>query len=236
MVAPIDARVCPDPSTDIDVSGPILKITVGPPSSQKTFYIHETLCTTRSQFFHLALRGTWKESLSKSINLPEDSPEIFALYVHLLYTNSIPIKTEAPEDVTEIQTYVDTQYETLASLYILAEKLQDTTTKDILTDTILSLSREKQHDGTRYYPGEKVINIIYEGTVKECGARRMVRDFYAEYAGEEWFPEQVEGLPKEFLWDLVRVLVRRKGKGGSGVGSTAICDAGRYHEKVGEEE
>jgi hypothetical protein len=49
------------------------------------FFAHEGLICPRSDFFHKAMNGPWKEAGERMVPLPEDEVEIFSLYLDLLY-------------------------------------------------------------------------------------------------------------------------------------------------------
>ena len=68
----------------------IFKIIVGEGDDAQEFQIHEAVLTARSKFFKAAIGRKWKESEEKTVKLPEDDPEAFALYSQLVYTGQIP--------------------------------------------------------------------------------------------------------------------------------------------------
>ncbi|KAF2868938.1 hypothetical protein BDV95DRAFT_577969 [Massariosphaeria phaeospora] len=106
------------------------------------FCVHENLICTRSAFFRKAMNGTWKESEEKYVELPEDEPDIFRLYVELLYSARLTTKTLAYEVIS------------LCKLYVLAEKLQDSLSKNLIIDALVATTRELGSDGKHSYPGE----------------------------------------------------------------------------------
>jgi hypothetical protein len=53
-------------------------------SGMKEFTVHEDLICPRSQFFRKAMSGPWKESEERKVDLPEDEPGVFALYLKLI--------------------------------------------------------------------------------------------------------------------------------------------------------
>jgi hypothetical protein len=113
---------------------------VGSDSGIKEFSVHEDLICPRSHFFEKALNGAWKESEERKVDLPEDEPEVFALYLKLRYvstvhisnrvaltfrlqTNTLPIKKSGAP--AEAKVIVSREYTSLSKLYVLAEKLMD---------------------------------------------------------------------------------------------------------------
>jgi hypothetical protein len=53
----------------------------------KEFTVHEDLICPRSHFFRKAMSGPWKESEERKVDLPEDEPGVFALYLKLIYVS-----------------------------------------------------------------------------------------------------------------------------------------------------
>ncbi len=49
------------------------------------WYLHENLLCKTSQFFRSAFKGSFKEASDRSIELPEDDADSFALFVRWLY-------------------------------------------------------------------------------------------------------------------------------------------------------
>lgn len=78
------------------LEGNVLEVRVGRDNG-RSFRLHEALVSARSDFFAAALTGQWKEAKDKIIDLPEDDPDIFALYPQLLYTGKIPVKEQTQE-------------------------------------------------------------------------------------------------------------------------------------------
>lgn len=71
---------------------------VGQGDAQEKFAVHEALITSRSLFFRNAMQGDWKEAREHVVNLVEEDPEIFSLYLQGLYAGHVepaePIATE----------------------------------------------------------------------------------------------------------------------------------------------
>jgi hypothetical protein len=74
-----------------------------------------------------------------------------------------------------------------------------------------------------------MINTIYSGTVTSSPARRLIVDLYAEHSAASWFNE--DEYNSEFLLDLKKELLTRKGKILQANCSTKTCAANRYHEE-----
>jgi hypothetical protein len=123
------------------------------------------------------LNGTWEQSDDKTILLPNARPEVFELYVQILYTGVIPLvedddvrvqdseclnrgrsKQEIKEDY-EKESVADKKYvyNMLIDLYILSEELQDRQSKNIIirafAETIsCKLSLDTDYLACQLYP------------------------------------------------------------------------------------
>jgi hypothetical protein len=57
-------------------------IDVAVDDEKETYSVHENFVCGSSPFFDRAMTGTWRDSLERAVQLPDEEPEIFALYVH----------------------------------------------------------------------------------------------------------------------------------------------------------
>ncbi|KAF2492749.1 hypothetical protein BU16DRAFT_529031 [Lophium mytilinum] len=202
-----------------------IDIWVGEGDHRECFSIHEKLLTSRSDFFARAMDGSWKESKESVINLPTDSPALFSLYMHHLYTGKLA--TAPDEDTTESGG----EHWVLAQLYVFAEKIQDSKCKNDILDAMV----EHTFEGPQAkWPSCATIQTIYSGTAGPCPARRFLVDIYAVERTSAWCAkDQREKYPAEFVWDVMARMSERKPEP---VRSNALSFGGtRYHEAVGGE-
>ncbi|KAH7095174.1 hypothetical protein FB567DRAFT_575012 [Paraphoma chrysanthemicola] len=137
-----------------------IHVCVGPNDAQVTFDVHESVITARSPFFAKAMSGDWKEAQTRIVKLPDDEPDIFKRYIHLLYTNDLVVSPATPSE--EDPNSEDGSI--LAKLYILAEKLRDIKAKNAVVQACVVSWRRTCSDGQTYAPGRHVIGLIYDGT------------------------------------------------------------------------
>ena len=213
------------------MSGDIITVNVGKEELMKKFLVHASVVCKRSKFFEKAIGGDWKEAQDKSVDLSEDDPTIFSLYVQLLYKGTIP--TKRPGGGSKDKFWLE-EYAVLARLYILAEMLMDTATKNTVLDAILSKRRETATDGLRYVPSIACVKIIYEGTSPQSPARRLMVNSWTEITnGSVAITSSTEDIPKDFLYDLSVSLLDHRPAPTTGI-KTCSCDASFYHEGEGE--
>jgi hypothetical protein len=85
--------------------------------------VHEALFTSRSEFLQRATSRDNQETDVRmlAVTLPDDDPNTFHLYLNLVYANQLVTKGTK-------------QWLKLCQLYVLAEKLQDITSKNRIID------------------------------------------------------------------------------------------------------
>ena len=190
----------------------LLTIRVGTGSIQQDFVAHESFLISRSGFFRRAVNGRWEESETRIVKLPEDSPKIFALYIDCAYTNQIssdsvernpPAKAE--NNTKENIDLLKAEIWDLVHVYILAEKLLDGTTKNIVIETLFKLFHLTN---PCLRPSECMIKEVYRNTPETSPLRRFLVDLRLDYASAK-LRKEIDGLPKEYLLDLAIALQAR---------------------------
>ena len=195
------------------LQSPIIKVIVGTAEAQRTILVHQGIICDRSEFFKKALTGAWIESQEKKVELPEDDPAIFTLYLERLYTGYIPIAKERRSDdqvLMETSFDAEEEYLTLGKLYVLAEKLVDATTKDNILDAFLARSQEPADDGSLHFPDPDCVAIVYAGTLENDPARALLVKFYTDEGNKKWLKNQKDLLSKDFLYDLCVSMLEKR--------------------------
>lgn len=164
----------------------MITIRVGPENDFKDFVAHESFLKARSEFFRRALSGAWEESRSRIVKLPEDEPDIVALYLNLVYTKKLTIIRGSEEDTGELEldefksefaSKVHAEFYYMFAVYVLAEKLQDGTAKnEVMTAAFERLERKKLRNGTlvQALPSRSTVEMVYAGTPENSPARRLM--------------------------------------------------------------
>ena len=182
-VKPCHFAVLPTSYSDFLRLGHIVTIKVGTPESNnvETFWVHENLICYYSPFFDRACHGDWKESTCNIIELPEDDPDVFSLFVQRLYTGDCAYGYQGAPHVT---------YEKLIALYAFADKVGMLSLKDEVIDKMIELVV----DG-RFPIYAKQVRMVYENTFEGSGLRKMV--CYVVLHTVEKYP--YDGVT--FLWE-----------------------------------
>jgi hypothetical protein len=69
----------------------VITVLVGEGEAQKSFIVHKELICTRSEFFRVSMKEVWNQGKEGVIPLPEDDPQVFALYVQSLYVGAFQV-------------------------------------------------------------------------------------------------------------------------------------------------
>ncbi|KAF2130050.1 hypothetical protein P153DRAFT_431113 [Dothidotthia symphoricarpi CBS 119687] len=190
----------------------MLTVRVGGESNQKDFVVHESFLTARSEFFRRAMNGSWEEAESRVVKLPQDEPEIFALYLNHVYTGRLPSISKTEEELSalaigEFRTITTAEYDEMVGLFILADKFQDVASKNAAITSIFEISLHIRSDGKFKIPSPAQVRIMYRHTSEGANIRRLVVDLWSSMSPEHIF-EYASRLPQDFLRDLAVALRR----------------------------
>ncbi|KAF1950233.1 hypothetical protein CC80DRAFT_539697 [Byssothecium circinans] len=188
------------------------------------FSVHKDLITARSPFFANALKpeSPWVSAGDGIVTLEEDDPEMFGLYLQLIYYDNIPI---IQEPVTEPEALINAtadqikeqkdqfrakiegsskkEYETLSKLYGLCEMLQDISAKNHIIAAFIEASKRLREDNHNYFPTEVAIGIVYRLTTTFDPLRRLCVDMYVLSCVKRLasVSRTRKGLSNFWLWD-----------------------------------
>ncbi|KAH7094899.1 hypothetical protein FB567DRAFT_600599 [Paraphoma chrysanthemicola] len=176
----------------------MLAVIVGKEPRQERFLVHEGIFSARSEFFRRAMNGNWAERDERLIELPEDDPEVFSMYVNFVYTNNIA--TGPNENPVSVE-WCDEEYMLLSELFVLCEKLCDIGGKNAVIRAILAVSHEVTDKHCCFNPFEAAITIMYSGTPKSSLGRKLMADMWT-CKSVDYLSRHGDELPKDFLLDL----------------------------------
>ncbi|KAI9053315.1 hypothetical protein LZ554_002278 [Drepanopeziza brunnea f. sp. 'monogermtubi'] len=135
----------------------VVTIYVGP--KRKKFVLHKTLLCNSVDFFNGAFNSSFKEGCEGVMNLPEDKPAAFAIFVKWLCTRRIPRG--------RTQSYLDS----LVDLYIFADKICEVALKDTITDVIQDIATKYKLRDDTFVP---VLEKLWSISLPEPGLVRLV--------------------------------------------------------------
>lgn len=171
------------------------------------------------------------ESDDCSVSLEEEKPDIFSLYLHILYGENLPltslkaIKVEDlpldEEQVRHLSTEIAHDQIAMCHIYVLAEFIQS---KNTVLKCLRTIFRDISAGMTIYgrplafIPGPEAIRVIYVGTPARAPARRFLvdaitrsRDYSEILTDDDENMNVLLNLPGDFVADLIRVLYAKMG-------------------------
>lgn len=168
------------------------------PEPATVFNVHEGLVRASSEFFDKAMRRDWKEATDRVVKLPNDDPTVFRLYVHWLYSGTLPCQIDEPNPTGNLE------YLQLAKAHVLGIKLLVKRFADATVDAIIEKAHSIASDGHSWFPDGEAIRYLYANTLPSSPVRRLLVDFYVSCGNKDWVAEwdSPEERPSEFLFDL----------------------------------
>jgi len=142
--------------------------------------VHKSLLTQHSAFFAGALEHDWKESKSNLVEFPEDTIEIFDLYIAWLYGKN-PFshvgQCECKDDVSLHDKY-DLN---LVDAWILGDKLLDYDFCDMVVDSLL-----RHSDAATIGLPIKTFFNMFKASAEDNPVRQMLVDVLLYDTGPSW--------------------------------------------------
>ena len=188
-----------------------------------TFAVHEKLICASSEFFKKIMSRDWKESKQRSIQLEDDDPDTFQLYLHWLYRGTLPVRTDGPGRIA------NSEYLQLAMAYVLGDKLQDGDFQDITIDAMIDKCKSPASDGAKWFPVGSVIQCIYDNTPESSKARRLLVDIYVHNGCSGWLRDSMkpDEIPKDFLFEIAIAFLDTRTNEVNPVAKSSTCE---YHQ------
>lgn len=140
-----------------------VQVTVVVGTAKKEFFAHKDILTKSSEFFQKALEGTWRESRSKRVYLPDQPDTAFSIYLNWLYGGGIDLfgSGETPEiyiDESGVQReHSGDQYKNLIQSYVLGNFLAD----DVFCNDLINAYFDLR-SATKTRPKTEHCNIAFE--------------------------------------------------------------------------
>ncbi|KAI4655796.1 hypothetical protein J4E93_000511 [Alternaria ventricosa] len=207
----------------LEFDSPMLKVRVGSGLNTASFFVHPTLITSRSDFFKHATSQDSKENEETTVALPEDNPVTFRRYLNLIYAHQLATKR-------------DMQWLIFCRLYVLAEKLQDVTSKNQIIDGMCVFFNENICPAVKHMvhfilPAVATAKL-YDGTTHASKARKLLVDLYTDFGSEIWLRnDELIPLPEEFIHELAVRLFEKRGPVFSDFRNS--CPSYKYHDVRG---
>ena len=198
-------------------TGPAVEVLVG---GEESFTVHESLLRQGSPFFDKILSDNWKEATRQKIELPEELPGTFTIYVSWLYRSQIPT---IPKRLGEPSEFLR-----LVQAYVFGDKIQARAFQNKIIDAIIEKNKDIGAVGLSSkgaIPSLTCVQVAYKNTLPGSPLRKLLVDFWVA-AEEDKFDKET---PRAFLEDLVkklRLIAKKQ------LTRTSLIQPGLYYENV----
>jgi hypothetical protein len=178
----------------------------------KTFSLHTSVFTERSEFFRAARKPEWLAGTPKKpVDLRDEDTNVFNEYMNCVYFGQDTLKHYADDvnscsaaDPDSRLSSADDGFRALIHLYLLADRLQDIATANMIIDEIIQYS-----DIVRAAPGSQNYDHIYKHTAPHNPLRILMRDYFLHETSPT-DERAVKGLPPELMTDVLLEFMRIK--------------------------
>lgn len=217
-----------------DLLGSSFEIFVGVGASQQRFVVHEEVVIQRSRFIRLARQRRWNKKNTGKM-MADERPELFSAYLHCLYFGVESLKKRMTPEDDAISTG-DAKF--LTDLYILADKLLDPVTANLVIDELVTLLDNDFDDEL----SSAVTIHVYASTADGSPLRRLWRDHHIHEATFTWpLNAREQGLPYALLQDVLIETFRLESENPKGIvedvfrNSPADRERNHYHQSIEQE-
>ena len=175
-----------------------LHVVVGSGDHRTSFVVHKDIISRRSPFFKAASSARWATDKHKTIELPDDEPTVFSICLQAMYQNTV-----AAAKVEDPPVHQHT-FSPLAEAYILADKLGDLTTCNLIVDEII-----RYGDEHNTLPNESTVKIVWEKSIENSPLRRLLIDCFVHDAGTTAMAD-IDEYPHGFVCSMLKEYKRLK--------------------------
>jgi len=174
---------------------------------QRVFHIHTSVLCKTSAFFQNATKPEWTGPTRRPIDLSDERPDVFYLYVQWLYNGKIAVKTMPSSDSdTEVRKHETVNYHSLIQSYILGEKLMDTTFQNSVLKCLIECVKQEDN-----FPSDPTVKLAYERTTKHSPLRKLLVDFWVWYGCSDWAADDMNAsLGTEFTNDFFKAILQAR--------------------------
>ncbi|SMR54040.1 unnamed protein product [Zymoseptoria tritici ST99CH_3D1] len=201
-----------------------IKVQVGTPST--IFHVNKDVLVASSDYFQAALAPEWKEGKTRTVDLPDDDPKSFGLYLAWLHTRRMHLSIDG--DITG-GNWIE-----VFNTYALGDKLLDPDFKDALTDTAACLvSKPNSRVKGVTMPLQCELQTLYEKTLVSSTMRRIIVHKFARL--NNWNDLISEHYPSAFLRELCKAVADKAGETPLETTTKAAARCAFHEHKVGAE-
>lgn len=161
------------------------------------FQVHETVLCDRSSVFRAAFNSEFKESSERTMDLPDEDPELFEHFVASLYNSKFDHTMFGLPDWDGENGFVMQT----ARVFVLAGKFDVESLKfDICLDLFDFVSNNSDEDDKLEPPSLPVVQFICANTNHKAPIRILLADWFTQTGLGLWPTE--DGSPTDWLYSL----------------------------------
>jgi hypothetical protein len=202
----------------------------GAGEQQKRFTLHNDFFIPRSEFFTAARSAAWNKDPLKPTTLDDadDDPEVFANYMRSFYLGNASFLPDSEK----------AGFQPLIKAYVLADKLGDLMTANMVIDRIITYS-----DEVFRLPSIDEVHLAYSSTASGSPLRALFCDHFIHEAGAQYLiDKKLSEIDRDFFQDIaVRYLSIKRTKGiakmsvgdafGKSISTNDTCHLFHQHNK-----
>jgi hypothetical protein len=203
---------------------PTFDVVVG----SETFSLHTNIFTERSEFFRAARKPEWLgRNPKKPVDLEDEDPEVFNGYMNCVYVGKGSLKhyVDAVQSCSEVDrnNNVNAGFNELIQVYLLADKLQDLSTANMIIEEIKQFS-----DNVDRVPSDGCYTYVYSNTTPHNPLRKLMRDFWMHEMNPAHH-RSADDLPRALMEDILLEFMRIKDQDWNAIVHNAFT---RVHTKI----
>lgn len=185
--------------------GDTFKLIIG--AEKKEVMVHKEYLIRTSDFFKACCDGhDWKESMTKTVELPDEDVERFQDYLHWLYTSELfgtegveaEIGTPRPENGQERRDLSHQFYGIYERLAVLADQFGDQVFENAVVDKIIEAKQV-----FKVSPASRIVREVYAALPESSSLRKLLVDSYRDSVTLDYIQTQKQTLPQDFIFDLM---------------------------------
>lgn len=190
--------------------------------------VHKDYLIKSSAFFQACCDGhDWKESVTKTIELPEQSVEHTSAYVEWLYTGEITVMDDVPSDALTLP--LEERWKTAGQIYIQLGRMAevaDQTCDDVFANALID---EFLRANSRFnvWPGPVTVRELSSRLPETSPFHVLLRDFFISCSNAETLASARSIMPESFLFAIAMELLKRQGQ--PKLQRPTLADRCKYH-------
>lgn len=187
----------------------MIEVCVGSGDDIEQFIVRKNLATRYSDVIRKAFAGGWKEAKENVLRFPEESPEVFQVFVTFLDTGVIHLDHFNSNGLAVAQEVEDSrdadgQWDMIAQAWLLGEHLCSTSFKDALVDKMVHILQTTAEIPKAMFPK------IIVGSVARSGMLDLLVDIAAYHLFAADLEEQPDDKVYAGYWKQVAVAYRHR--------------------------